>query len=352
MEPHDGCQDLYDTVTSHLASLTPDEKEKAITELQRILRREMFGIQSAEPQILCPKCNSASHVMNGHTRKGTQRYMCRDCGCTFAASDVGLIMKFTKLPEEKWMAFAECFVDCLSCDKVAKRIGVTHKTAWFMRIRTLEALTRNIPSFEVKSDCGAVLDEIYFTESFKGVSFKNLGEIPREPRERGGSDKRGISNDKICVITGVNDNGDVFYDVACRGAMTHDVSKEVLEDKISEGSIITTDSHRVYRKVLSELNIRAHDVRSSDDHEAMEPIDHVHSGMRSLVNWTFKGVSTKWLHLYMGYFKWIREFAKGELSQIKIAVKQICSGDYDHRWRDINMMPIPFRDADLREVKI
>jgi anthranilate synthase/aminodeoxychorismate synthase-like glutamine amidotransferase len=121
----------------------------------------------------------------------------------------------------KWMAFAECFIDGLSCKRTAEKIHVTPRTAWFMRVRTLEALQKNLPSFEVKADSGAEIDEIFFPESFKGISFKNLGRIPREPRREGrGTRTRGISNEQICVVTGINDNGDMFYDVACRGRRT------------------------------------------------------------------------------------------------------------------------------------
>lgn len=349
----EGChQDLYEHIRSYLRDITPAEKEKLLMTLQSIIRRELFRLNPMDSAISCPKCGCGSYVRNGHTLRGTQRYRCRDCGCTFTMLDHGEIMLYTKLDEDKWMKFAECFVDCLSCDKAAERIGVTHKTTWFMRIRTLEALCRNLPSFEVKAGCGAVLDEIYFNESFKGVSFKNLRNIPRESRDGGDSDKRGISDEKICVATGINDNGDIFYDVTCRGAMTLEVTRSVLNDRISEGSIITTDNHRSYPKVLSELNVAIHEAHPADEHEALEPIDHVHSGMKSLINHTFKGVSTKWLHLYVGYFKWIGEFAKGGVSQIRIAAKQIRSGDYDHRWRDINIMPLPFKDSGMNKVKV
>jgi transposase-like protein len=204
-----------------LGKVPAGDRAEAIEEIRAVLNREMFGLLTDIPDIRCPKCGCTDHMRNGHTRIGTQRYICKECGNTYCNIEGGLIIRNTKLDNSKWMAFAECFIDGLSCKRTAEKIHVTPRTAWFMRVRTLEALQKNLPSFEVKADSGAEIDEIFFPESFKGISFKNLGRIPREPRREGrGTRTRGISNEQICVVTGINDNGDMFYDVACRGRRT------------------------------------------------------------------------------------------------------------------------------------
>lgn len=324
-----------------------EDREEFLKHCRDVIRREMFLLDDPGADVVCPHCGSRDCRKFGFTAKRKQRRQCGHCNRTFVERSEGSVMFHTKLPYEVWHAFSECFVDRLSCTCTAERIGVTKRTAWFMRIRMLEALTRNLPSFEVKSDCGAQIDEIYFTESFKGVSFKNIGEIPRAPRRTGGSPKKGISNDKICVVTGVNDNGDFFYEVACRGAMSGDVAEKVLMDKIGEGAIITTDNHRAYPKVLSKLRVAMHDAHDDRDHESLKPINDIHSAIRSFMH-PFHGVSTKWLHLYMGYFKWVHEFGHSGPK----ASKQVRLGDYDHRWADINNIPLPFRDRNMNETKV
>lgn len=338
-------------VEEFLSTFDEGDRQAAIEELQRILNRLIFEACSERSEICCPKCGSLHYVKNGRTVKGTQRYKCKDCGCTFCALDTGNIMLFTKLPPEKWMAFAQCFVDGLSCDKTAVRIGVTHRTAWFMRVRTMEALFPNLPSFDVKEGCGATLDETYFPESFKGISFKNLGAMPREPHKGDGTGTHGISNEQICVMTGINDAGDMFFDVACRGAMTTETAREVLADKVCEGSIINTDRHKAYPRVLRELNA-AHNRFDSEDHEKLEPVNNLHSAIKSFINRRFMGVSTKWLSDYLGYFKWLWQFRKSGKDVKDIAAKQIAVGSYEHRWRQINTMPLPFRDPSMAMTKV
>jgi hypothetical protein len=128
----------------------------------------------------------------------------------------GRIFGLTKLPEDVWMKYTECFVSGMSTYKAAALLGVSQPTSWYMRCRTLQALEGHVPSFEVKNGMSCQLDEIYFTESFKGVSLRRYGDrMPRPPRHRSSDGaKQGISDDKVCVLTGVNEIGDFYYDVA------------------------------------------------------------------------------------------------------------------------------------------
>ena len=345
-------EQVIDDVEGYLHGLPPEEREEAIGSIQRILRKELFAMGESPTDLLCPHCGCTDAVKNGHTLKGTQRYRCRGCGKTFAHLPPSRILVNTKLSLEKWMAFAECFVDALSCDRTAGKVGVTHKTAWFMRIRTLEALRWNLPSFEVKAECGAYVDEMFLAESFKGVSFKNLGDFPREPRDNGIASKRGISDEQVCVLTGVNDNGDMFYDMVCRGPMTTEVARDSLEGLVLEGSIVNTDNLHAYRRVMDDLKVACHVANDSRDHESLEPVNSLHSAIKGFVNHRFRGVSTKWLPLYLAWYKWLREFGKSGNKLESIASRQICAGDYEHTWRSINRMPLPFRDGDLRKVKV
>ena len=340
-------------VEDYLAAFPGSDRGAAIEELQKVLKRQLVSMSLECAEIGCPKCGSTGFVRNGHTRKGTQRYRCCRCGRTFCACDTGSILRFTKLPFETWMDFAQCFVDGISCAKTADRLGVTPRTAWFMRIRTLQALFGNIPSFECKAGCGATLDETYFPESFKGVSLKDYGgDLPREPHlEKGGTGVRGISGEQICVVTGVNDLNDMFFDVACRGALSNDIARDVLTDRICEGAVIDTDGHKAYPKVLKELGV-AHNRHYSEDHDSMEPIDKLHSAIKSFIYGRFRGVSTKWLSHYLAYFKWLHEFGKSFRKVRDLAVKQISSGDYATRWRDIAHVPLPFRDPSLNATKV
>lgn len=176
--------------------------------------------------------------------------------------------------------------------------------------------------------------------------------MPREPRNNGVSSKRGISSEKICVMTGVNDCGEMFFDVACRGYMSINVAKKnVLNDKICENAIINTDNHHSYSSILNTLGAK-HNVHNAKNHDKeLTPINKLHSQIKDVINCKFKGVSTKWLPYYLYYVKWIREFGKSDRELNGIAVEQIKTGNYQHRWRDTNTIPLPFCDKDLKPIK-
>jgi transposase-like protein len=123
-----------------------------------------------------------------------------------------------------------------------------------------------------------------------------------------------------------------------------------LESRISDGAMINTDRHRAYPEVLSKLEVAFHNAYSSSDHEKLGHINDLHSSIRGFMR-KFKGVSTKWLHCYLAWFKWLREFGRSDTVKEEIAARQIGSGDYEHLWKDINRMSLPFRDIDLNAVK-
>lgn len=327
------------------------DRSEVINIVQGVLHKELFNLNSGHMDCQCPNCESKKLIKYG-IRNGNQRYQCKGCGHVFSFTERGDIMRFTKLSEDKWMQFAECFVDRLSCDRTADKIGVTHKTAWFMRVRTLEALFKNLPSFQLKEGSQVYVDEIYFGESFKGVSLKKYGgKLPR-PAKTGakGETKAGISNDQICVITGVNDHNEIFYEVACRGALTVGICDKSLEKVLSEGCIVYTDKHHSYPKVLDKLKVAAHESFSTSEHEKLKPINKLHSHIRDFLH-GFHGVSTKWLHLYLAYFKWIREYGKLWGRAKSNASNQMGTSDYIHTRASIPGMNIPFRDDQLNPLK-
>lgn len=344
-----GAKDLNgieEAISSMLSSCGPEDRISLIESLRSILDSEMVRTQIEPLEMRCPACQSFRLIQYGKTHAGTQRYQCKDCGTVRCQIDTGLIMGTTKLSYDQWMAYAECFVDHLPSSRVCEKVKVCPKTAWFMRIRVLEAIFHNLPSFQVKSGCGVELDELYFRESFKGTRFDSFENMPREPRHDKIDSKAGISNDQICVITAFDDAKDFYFDVVCRGSLTKAIALDSLKDKICSGAIVNTDKHRAYPSVMRTLEVAVHNAILADEHENLTGIDKIHQDIRTFMA-PFKGVSTKWLPYYMAWYKWIRTFTH----DAQIAIKQIVSGDYAHKWRDIKEIPIPFRDSSMQPTK-
>ena len=259
--------------------------------LREIIDRELSDVSGG---FVCPVCGSDDAVKCGTTSSGTQRWKCRACGSVRCGTPEGRILSNTKLPRSTWMSFIPLFLARLSCDKVAAILGVCHKTAWFMRVRLLEAVYDILPSFRAEKETVGV-EGIYFRESFKGVG--NTGSV--------------VPGERFCVMA--TDDGDGFlYDVACRGSLDSYSAENSLVRCVTIGAVEGPDSVSAEVRQEKESRIREA-VRTF-----MEP---------------FRGVSSKWLHLYMAWFKFTVNSADAA-----VVSERISEGDYVHTWRDIGMM--------------
>ena len=94
-------------------------------------------------------------------------------------------------------------------DYTAKRIGCSHQAVFDMRHKVLMAL-QQLP--ETSGMClGEVseFDETFVLDCYKGKEMD--GSIPRGPRRHGAkAEKRGISNEYVCICTGIQRKGDAI----------------------------------------------------------------------------------------------------------------------------------------------
>ena len=216
-------QDLAGTVREQLSGMGRAERQRAIESLRSVMLDAMYQTEreSAGYEVkCCPRCGCVEIVRKGHAKDGSQRYLCHGCGRTFGVR-TGRVVGMSKLPAEKWMAYIQCFADRLSLRACAERVGVSLPTSLFMRRRLLEVAATFAGTFSVAEGCGCELDETYFPESFKGNHRRGSFELPRRAHHRGRQRrKRGLSKEQICIMSGVNDSGESFLDMAGRGSLS------------------------------------------------------------------------------------------------------------------------------------
>ena len=324
--------------------MSEEERREAIRSLRKLIDEEMFamaaGEQEAEPPGKCPRCGHRHVVKRGKASGGAQRYLCRSCSHTFTESTLK-VFATTKLDRATWMRYAECHVDLCTLREVQERCGVSLKTAWFMRHRVLEAISASMPPFRCSAGDGMQLDETYLRESFKGNRKHAECGIPRRARKR----HEGVDNyEQICVLTGVNDAGDMFFEMAGRGNITDDRAAEFLEGKVGSGAIVCTDGSRAYPNVLKALDVRKHDVSPSGSH-GINVVNNLHSRLIGFLD-RFKGVATRRLWNYLAWFKWIWTFKVGRTAEVvaDMVVKHAGTNNYKTTWRGCKNTPYPFYD--------
>ncbi len=88
----------------------------------------------------CPKCGAKA--ARQHWLKTQKRYQCRDCGKQYSVK-VGTIFEDSAIPLQKWLPAMWLLSNCkngISSYEIARSVGVTQKSAWFMLHRLREAM--------------------------------------------------------------------------------------------------------------------------------------------------------------------------------------------------------------------
>lgn len=84
---------------------------------------------------VCPHCNSGKKI---YVCKHSV-YMCPDCKKRFTVT-VGTVFEASKIPLKKWIHAIYLDLNGISSVQLAKKVGLTQKSAWFVlkRIRSFK----------------------------------------------------------------------------------------------------------------------------------------------------------------------------------------------------------------------
>ena len=266
----------------------------------------------------CPKCQGKDVNKNGKTR-GRQRYICKRCRCTFDEFTMSPFSS-TNLGLDKWLKCCELMILGLSIRQCATEIGVGVKTSFYMRHRILDVINLSLKNDMVE---GIVeVDEVFIRHSYKGNHSKSTTfKIPREPRKRGkgknDKKKRGISNDQICIETGIDRKGNIVMGAVCNGRITTNDIVRFFDGKIGEDVTFVVDSHKSYFSINKDLNVELKQVpRGKSMLDSVYHLQHVNSLHSGFKRWLmhFNGVSTKYISNYLAWFKFLQLSKKNKKS--------------------------------------
>jgi transposase-like protein len=185
----------------------------------------------------CPKCVGKDHYYLA-TQK---RWKCKKCGRQFSVK-VGTIFEDSPIPLDKWLTALWMLINCkngVSSYEIAKAVGITQKSAWFVLHRLRFALKDR--SFTKLG--GTESGPVEVDETFIGGSLKNMH---KEKRAR--YDMIAGSKGKTVVM------GMLDRDVRkVRAKVIPNVKRETLQKEIlstiKRGSTVYTDEWYGYSEV-------------------------------------------------------------------------------------------------------
>jgi transposase-like protein len=182
---------------------------------------------------VCPHegCGCMDVYNLAKTRPGL--YKCRMCKKQFTVR-IGTIMEESKIPIWKWLVVIHLMTSSkkgVSSHQIAREVGVTQKSAWFMNHRIREAMKQEPMAslLEGKDE----VDETY---------------VGGKPRKGTGPDKRGRGTKKTPVLVLVERDGN---GIQCKPLKNVDgkTLKGEIAMNVAKESVIITDENSAYKGV-------------------------------------------------------------------------------------------------------
>ena len=218
-----------------------------------------------------PHCGGTHFKKSGYYGNGTRRYRCLDCGKAFSPL-TGTVFDAHKIPISEWIEYMIHLFEFHSLSSSARdnRNAKTTGKYWISKV------------FAVLSDSQKDIllsGRIYLDETYFPIMPKD------ESRKSDGKHYRGISRNKICVVT-ATDGNDVFLAVCGRAKPSRARILDAFEGHIKSGSVLIHDGENSHKILIETFGLTeevyttkaTHNL--SDDDNPMEPINAVHRSLK------------------------------------------------------------------------
>lgn len=192
--------------------------------------------------------------------------------------------------------------DKISIRKTASRMGVNKNTVHLLRLKMNDSYSEIRKNIKLSGEIEG--DEMYFSINLKGTKPNKMPRISK-PRKSVGTTTQGISKHKVCIISAIDENDNMFLEIAGNGPVTSEMIKDHLEPKIEGVSKLVTDCKSSYESVAKTNSWNLKQIKSCGHADIegnnLANINSVHSEWEHF-SACFRGISSKHLQGYLDWF--------------------------------------------------
>jgi len=287
-----------------LLRLSESDRASLIKEVEEVNSPHKRVIESRRNKLdnkqgKCPHCGSFKYIKFG-VDKGSKRYKCKECKRTFTEYTGTWLSRIHK--KDLVESYLKLMSEEKSLDKIKEQLGINKKTAFDWRHKILSGIEH--------SGKGPFQGITESDDTFFLISEKGSKHLSRSPRKRGGSAKqRGISNEQVAIIVTADRVSEIEMKVARLGRIKKADIEKAIGGRISEQTILCSDSHVSYKGFAIDKGIEHHAIRSDLKQYVkkriyhMQHVNSIDSRMKRWIDNRFIGVSTKYLQKYLNWFR-------------------------------------------------
>lgn len=354
--------DLFNEMLNKLDSFSDEQINELLSRLEVKKSRNTESSKqendSVQKTLACHQCGSVDIVKIGH-RNGKQRYRCKDCGKTFGDTN-STMLYHSRLSADNWRELLRGLIQNMPLRKIAEATGLNLYTVWLNKQKVF-SLVRELSGSQDRFIDIAEADEYYVPLSFKGKRdpeffIYTLGRMPRHHRtysekveylKRYGmwdnlqSDpikleqllaneiqKRGISNDQVCVLTCKDRNNNLYLEPICLGRLESNHVTEHFHDRFESDAIIVTDSHAAYREFARNSFIQLEQIPSGKHAKGAYNLGRINACHSKLAAYLSadneRHPATKYLDLNIAMFRWLEKHGQlGINASVECLYRQI-----------------------------